>query len=71
MGQNMYGLRPENLTTDELVRYALLVSPEALDPLWVSEVIKRLDEAVQDLARLNDIVRKIGSAADRARANKQ
>jgi hypothetical protein len=43
----MPSIRPENLTTEELVRYAWL-HQENLTREWVLELIKRLEATVDD-----------------------
>lgn len=49
MGEDMQGIRPENLTTEELVRYAWVTGPAQLQPEWVAELIKRLEHTLDDL----------------------
>jgi hypothetical protein len=44
----MYGIRPEILTTEELVKYAWLEGPERLPAIWVQELIKRLEQTLDD-----------------------
>ena len=41
----MFGVRPENLSTDELIRYAWL-HIDKLPPEWLEEILKRLEESV-------------------------
>ncbi len=49
MGEDMHGIRPENLSDAELVRYACLTGPAQLTPDWVAELIKRLEQKLDDL----------------------
>lgn len=44
----MYGIRPESLSTAELVKYAWLEGPERLPPEWVTEILKRLEQTLDD-----------------------
>lgn len=45
----MQGIRPENLSLEELVRYAWLTGPAQLTPEWVAELITRLEQTLDDL----------------------
>jgi hypothetical protein len=49
MGEDMHGIRPENLSDAELVRYARLTGAAQLPPDWVAELIKRLEQKLDDL----------------------
>ena len=49
MGEDMHGIRPENLSDEELVRYAWLSDPAHLSPDWVTELIKRFEQKLDDL----------------------
>ena len=49
MGEDMQGIRPENMSDEELVRYAWLTGPAKLTPEWVAELIKRLEHKLDDL----------------------
>lgn len=49
MGEDMHGIRPENLSDEELVRYARLSDPAHLSPDWVTELIKRFEQKLDDL----------------------
>lgn len=44
----MYGIRPESLSTEELVKYAWLEGPEHLPADWVKELLKRLEQTLDD-----------------------
>jgi len=46
MGKNMSGIRPENLSDEELVRYAWGIGAAQLTPVWVAELIKRLEKQI-------------------------
>ena len=41
----MQGIRPQGLTTRELLRYAYVMGYDKLTPEWVEEIAKRLEEA--------------------------
>jgi hypothetical protein len=61
----MHGIRPEALSDAELVRFAEQAAPEALPPVWVAEIIKRLDTMAKDFARLEAVLREVRSATER------
>lgn len=44
----MSGLQPHQLSTEELVRYAHLIGPDKLAPDWVAEILKRLEQNLDD-----------------------
>jgi hypothetical protein len=44
----MSGIDFRNLTTAELVHYAWLMGPDKLPPNWVEELIKRLEQTLDD-----------------------
>ena len=45
----MHGIRLENLSDEELVRYACLTGAAQLTPDWVAELIKRLEQKLDEL----------------------
>jgi hypothetical protein len=48
MGKNMSGIRPEHLSDKELVRYAWGIGAAQLTPAWVAELLKRLEQKLDD-----------------------
>ena len=46
----MQGLKPQRLTTRELLDYAHLFGYDKLSPEWVAELAKRLEQAELDHA---------------------
>ena len=44
----MQGIRPQTLTTAELVRYAHNLGPANLPADWVAELLKRLEQTLDD-----------------------
>jgi hypothetical protein len=44
----MSGIRPSQLTNEELVRYARLEAPGNLPPEWVEEILKRFEQTLDD-----------------------
>ena len=44
----MQGIQPQNLTNEELVRYARLMPPGQVPSAWVDELIKRLEATLDD-----------------------
>lgn len=48
----MHGIQPTGLSNEELVRLAWAAGPEALSPLWVKELILRLENAIDEIQRL-------------------
>lgn len=44
----MSGIRPFQLTNEELVRYANMQPPESLPAEWVAEILKRLEQTLDD-----------------------
>jgi hypothetical protein len=44
----MSGIQFNNLSTPELVHYAWLMGPDKLPPAWVEELIKRLEQTLDD-----------------------
>lgn len=42
----MQGIRPENLSDKELVRYATLEGSDKLNPAWVANLLNRFAEMV-------------------------
>ena len=44
----MSGIRPSRLSDEELVRYANLTGPDKLSPEWVAEILKRLENHLDD-----------------------
>lgn len=46
----MQGIRPENLTTRELLRYAYSIGYDKLPPDWVKVIVERLEAAEYKLA---------------------
>ena len=45
----MQGLRPQGLSTKELLHYAHLIGYDKLTPEWVQELAKRLEETTAPL----------------------
>jgi len=53
MGKDMFGIQPQNLSNDELVKYAHLLDMETVPEwarAWIMELAKRLENFV-DAAR--------------------
>lgn len=48
MEQAMSGIQPQILTNEELVRYARLQPADKLPAAWVEEILKRLEETLDD-----------------------
>lgn len=44
----MSGIQFSNLSTSELVHYAWLMGPAKLPPEWVAELLKRLEQTLDD-----------------------
>ena len=44
----MQSIRPENLTNEELVRYAQLTGADKLGKEWVAELLKRFEATLDD-----------------------
>lgn len=44
----MSGIQPQQLTNEELVRYASLMSYGTVPAEWVAELIKRLEATLDD-----------------------
>lgn len=44
----MSGIQPSQLSNEELARYAHLIGPDKLAPEWVAELIKRLEQTIDD-----------------------
>lgn len=46
--QPVAGLDPKHLTPKELVHYAWVLGPSKLDEMWIKEILKRLEEHLDD-----------------------
>lgn len=54
MEQSMQGIRPQNLSDEELLNYAYLQGYGNLDADWTYELIKRLDRMIKEKEALAD-----------------
>jgi hypothetical protein len=45
---SMYGIQPSGLTDRKLLKYARLFGPKDLPAPWVEELLKRLEERVDN-----------------------
>jgi hypothetical protein len=43
----MFGIQPKQLTDEELLKYARLFGADALDRVWVEELLNRLEKHLQ------------------------
>jgi hypothetical protein len=44
----MQGIRPHNLSNEELLRHAYIIGYDKLSPEWVAEICKRFAELLDD-----------------------
>lgn len=44
----MSGIQATQLSTFELVHYSWLIGPDKLSPEWIQELIKRLEQSLDD-----------------------
>ena len=48
MEQSVQSIQPQNLTDEELVRYAYLQGHDKLPVAWITEILKRFEAQLDD-----------------------